>query len=71
MSSRLLGRLKGLASLRPRRFDTYIFRLLFRRPAFLVGVGAFEAADLLSNRVEPKVKYLATLKTSSLIGCPF
>ena len=71
MSSRLLQRLKGLASLRPRRLDTYIFRLLFRRPAFLLGVSAFETAVLLSNRVEPKVKYLATIKTSSLIGCPF
>jgi hypothetical protein len=46
-------------------------RLLRRRPALLLGVNAFETALLASGRVEGRIKALARVKTSALIGCPF
>jgi hypothetical protein len=46
-------------------------RLLRQRPALLLGVNAFETALLASGRVEGRIKALASVKTSALIGCPF
>jgi alkylhydroperoxidase family enzyme len=46
-------------------------RLLRRRPALLLGVNAFETALLASGRVQSRLKALAQIKTSALIGCPF
>lgn len=46
-------------------------RLLRQRPALLLGVAAFEAAQLGCNRVDARLKALAQIKTSALIGCPF
>jgi hypothetical protein len=46
-------------------------RLLRRRPMILVGVSAYETGLMASNRVDGRVKALATIKASSLIGCPF
>lgn len=46
-------------------------RLLRRRPALLLGVNTFETALLASGRVPGRLKALARVKTSSLIGCPF
>lgn len=46
-------------------------RLLRRRPALLLGVNAFETALMASGSVEGRIKALARVKTSSLIGCPF
>jgi len=48
-----------------------VVRLLARRPAIAVGVSAYETGLLLSGRVEPRLKALAAVKTSALIGCPF
>ncbi|ABG05291.1 hypothetical protein Rxyl_2363 [Rubrobacter xylanophilus DSM 9941] len=48
-----------------------VLRLLLRRPALLAAVGAYEAALLVSGRVDGRIKALAELKASSLIGCPF
>ena len=48
-----------------------LLRLLLKRPAILAAVGTYETAYLLSGRVESRLKTLALLKTSSLIGCPF
>lgn len=45
--------------------------LLRRRPALLLGVGAFETAQLVCGRMEARLKALAQIKTSALIGCPF
>ncbi len=45
--------------------------LLRGRPALALGVGAMETAQLLSSRVAPRLKALAQLKTSALVGCPF
>lgn len=46
-------------------------RLLMKRPAILVGVGVYETALLASGRADSRLKALASLKTGSLIGCPF
>ncbi|MGH9083541.1 MAG: hypothetical protein ACRDY3_01325 [Acidimicrobiales bacterium] len=46
-------------------------RLLARRPAIAFGVGAFETGLMASGRVEGRLKALAEIKTSALIGCPF
>ena len=45
--------------------------VLARRPAIALGVSAYESALLLNGRVEGRLKALAAVKASSLIGCPF
>jgi alkylhydroperoxidase family enzyme len=45
--------------------------LLRTRPALLLGVNAFELAQLACGRVDARLKALAQIKTSALIGCPF
>lgn len=49
----------GMAPLAPLR----------RRPSLLVGVAAFEFGLLFSNRLEPRLKVLAHLRVSGLVGC--
>jgi hypothetical protein len=46
-------------------------RYLIRRPALLAAVGTYENALLFSSRVDTRVKAIAQVKTSSLVGCPF
>lgn len=46
-------------------------RLLARRPAIAAGVGMFETGLIASGRMPARLKALATIKTSALIGCPF
>ena len=46
-------------------------RLLRRRPALLLGVNAFEIAQMASGRVDIRLKALGQIKASTLIGCPF
>ena len=53
------------------RNQSDLMKYLVRRPAILSAIGAYEAATLFSNRVDIRMKYLAGLRTSSLIGCPF
>lgn len=48
-----------------------LLRLLLKRPAILAAVGRYETALFLSGRVDSRLKTLAAIKTSSLIGCPF
>ena len=47
-----------------------LLRLLLKRPAILVGVSAFETALLASGKTDGRLKALASVKTSSLVGCP-
>jgi alkylhydroperoxidase family enzyme len=72
---RVLRRLRAYARILPRarpdRPTTDAFWLLARRPALLAAIGGYETATLMSNRLDPRLKYLALLKTSSRIGCPF
>jgi AhpD family alkylhydroperoxidase len=54
-----------------RRHRTDLLGWLGRRPWLLIGTGTYETALLLSNRLDPRIKELAELKTASLIGCEF
>lgn len=51
------------------RFD--LVRYLARRPAILLAVAGYEAAGFVSGRVDFRTKALASVKASSMIGCPF
>jgi hypothetical protein len=66
---RLAGTIRVLSKARRNRTDLH--RYLMRRPLLLMAMNGYEAAVLASNRVEPRLKYLASVKTSSLVGCPF
>ncbi|BBL79717.1 hypothetical protein RxyAA322_15710 [Rubrobacter xylanophilus] len=66
----LLAPLKVFARTRYERVPDLV-RLLIQRPAILAAVGSYESALLVSGRVEGRIKALAELKTSSLVGCPF
>ena len=70
---RLLAKIRAYAKVMPRarRNRTDLLRFLWRRPAILAAVGTYETAAFLSNRVDSRVKFLATTRVSSLIGCPF
>jgi hypothetical protein len=58
--------------LRPRyRRVPNLLRLLLKRPAIQAAVGTYEMALLVSSRMESCLKALASLKASSLVGCPF
>jgi hypothetical protein len=66
---RVLSYLRVLPHARHNAGD--LVRWLVLRPAVLGAVGAYEAAVLLGNGVDGRAKYLAGLKASSLVGCPF
>jgi hypothetical protein len=53
------------------RNGTDLVRHLIRRPAILAAVGAYETALFVSGRASDRLKVLAQVKTSSMIGCPF
>ena len=46
-------------------------RLLRQRPALMLGVNAYELGLMASSRVDTRLKTLAQIKTSALVGCPF
>jgi hypothetical protein len=48
-----------------------LLRLLLKRPAILMGISTYETALLLSGKADSRLKALASLKTGSLVGCPF
>jgi len=70
---RTLRKIVGEAKVLPRakRNRTDVLRYLIRRPALLAAIGAYETALLLSSRAETRLKLLAQVKASALIGCPF
>ena len=69
---RLLDKLRAYAKvLRSAKRPIETMRLLRRRPALLLAVNGFEMALLATNRVDGRLKALAQIKTSALIGCPF
>ena len=68
----LMARLKAYAGvMRRAKRPLEAPRLFRRRPALLLAVGAYETALMLSGRVDARLKALAQLKTSALVGCPF
>ena len=56
---------------RARRNHTDLIRWMARRPQILASIGAYEIGLFLANRADTRLKALAQLRTSSLIGCPF
>jgi hypothetical protein len=70
---RILGRVKAYAQVVPaaRRNRTDLLRWMVRRPQLLAGLGAYEAGLFSSARVEDRLRGLAQLRVSSLIGCLF
>jgi hypothetical protein len=70
---RLLRRLRAYGRILPRgtRNRADALRYLIRRPALLAAISGYETAVLVSNRVDPRLKYLAVAKASGLTGCPF
>ena len=56
---------------RAKRNRTDLLRWLWRRPALLGAVSTYETAILLSNRADTRLKLLASMKASTLTGCPF
>ena len=73
MPMRTLRRLAGYGRVlgKARRYRTDFVRYLIRRPAIFAAVGAYETAIVISNRADTRLKHLAGIKASSLIGCPF
>ncbi len=61
--------LRVLPRARRKRLD--LGERMIRRPQLLAGIGAYEVGLFSSNRAEERLKLLAQLRVSSLIGCPF
>jgi len=69
---RLLEKLRAYGKvLRSAKRPIETMRLLRRRPALMMAVNGYEMALLASSRVDARLKALAQIKTSALIGCPF
>lgn len=66
---KIVNELRVLSTARRHRTDA--LRFLARRPALLAAAGGYETALLLSSRSENRLKLLAQVKASALIGCPF
>lgn len=64
---------RAFARILPRRREVPadLLRLLAKRPALMGAVGTYETALILSGQVDSRLKALASLKSSALIGCPF
>jgi hypothetical protein len=63
------AQIRTLAKARRNRTD--LLRYMIRRPALLGAIAVYETAELVSGRVDTRLKMLAGTKTTSLIGCPF
>jgi hypothetical protein len=69
---KLTGKLKAYSRvMRRAKRPMEVLRLLRKRPALFVAVNTYETALMLSGRVDVRLKSLAQIKTSALIGCPF
>lgn len=56
---------------RARRNRLDLVKHLVRRPAIGIADATYEVAAFLSSSVDHRLKYLASSKVSSRIGCPF
>lgn len=66
---RLWAYLRVFSQAKRNRVDLYGW--LIRRPLLLLSTGFHEFALMFSNRMEPRLKELAELKTAGLINCEF
>ncbi len=64
---------RTFARILPRRREVPadLLWLLVKRPALMGAVGTYETALILSSQVDSRLKALASLKSSALVGCPF
>lgn len=69
VAAKVVVYLRVLPRARRKRLD--LVGWMIRRPQLLAGIGAYEGALFTSNRAEDRLKLLAQLRVSSLIGCPF
>ncbi len=46
-------------------------KIVAHHPALLRAVGRMEMAQGTARTVEPRIKHLAGLRASTLVGCPF
>ncbi|MGH8995278.1 MAG: hypothetical protein ACRDYB_04495 [Acidimicrobiales bacterium] len=56
---------------RAKRNRTDLLRYMARRPALLGAMVGYETALLVSSRAPDRLKILADVKATALIGCPF
>lgn len=68
---RSYGRVFGRLIPRYREVPPDILRLLIKRPAIFGAIGTYETALMMSGKMDSRLKSLAMLKSSALIGCPF
>ncbi|WP_069163654.1 carboxymuconolactone decarboxylase family protein [Nocardia altamirensis] len=61
----------GQAVRQAKRHRSDLIGWLLRRPQILVSTLVFETALLFANRLDPRLKELAELKTAGLINCEF
>jgi hypothetical protein len=54
-----------------KRNKTDLTKYVARRPAIAAAIAGYETAIFFSNRMDTRAKTLATVRTSSLIGCPY
>lgn len=66
-----VGRVFGRLVPRYREVPPDLLRLMIKRPALIGAVGTFETALIMSGKMDSRLKALASLKSSALIGCPF
>ncbi|NKX88616.1 carboxymuconolactone decarboxylase family protein [Nocardia coubleae] len=70
---RVIGRIRGYATVvrRARRHRGDLVGWLGRRPQIGVATAGYETALLFSNKLDPRLKELAELKTAGLVACQF
>mgnify|MGYP000063490631 CR=1 FL=1 len=66
---RLWGYLRVFSQAKRNRVDLYAW--LIRRPLLLIATGWQETALMFSNRLDPRYKELALLKTAGMVSCEF
>ena len=66
---KIIAEMRVLVRARRNRMD--LVRYLIRRPAILAATSGYESALLLSSRADTQTKFLAQVKASGLVGCPF
>lgn len=66
---KIVTEVKVMSRAKRNRMD--LMRYLLRRPALLAATGGYETALLLSSRAQSRLKLLAQVKASAMVGCPF
>ncbi len=65
----LLSRARTMMHAREHRLD--LPRWLIRRPVLALGIGASEAAEAFSGKVDYRLKLLAQSQVAAMVGCEF